>query len=141
MNSNIDKDLVKAAVGYWSGFLKDQNTVVLDNGEPSQFLMMNALAKLGGVKKFDEEKIVEFELLMTEKIIIELEENPSHSVSFSVDYHPDGRLRQILDESIKSYNSMSIFPCKTNMQITTQEVWVKEGYGKPVVKIYPVEGK
>lgn len=138
--SKINRELVSAAVGYWSGFLRDQNTVVLDNGEPSQFLMMNALAKMGGVKKFDEDKIVEFELLMTEKINDTLNGNSS-GISFSVDYHPDGNLRRMLDESIGSYNSMSIFPCKTNMEITHNEVVVKEGYGKPFVKIYPVEEK
>lgn len=139
MEKEVNKELVQSAVNYWSNFLKDPNSVVLDNGEASQFLMMNALAKLGGVEKYDKDKIIEFELLLTEYITDGLKEGKR--ISLSVDYHPEEKLREFLDDSIGKYNSMSIFPCKTNMSIDSAGVKVKEGYGKPYIDIYPVQEK
>ena len=135
----VNQELVKAAVSYWSNFLKDQDSVILDNGEPTQFAMMNMLAKLGGTPTYDKDKIEKFEILLTDYITEGLKEGKR--ISFHVDYHPEDKLREILDDSIKDYNSMSIFPCKTSMSVSPEEVQVKEGYGKPYIHLYPVPEK
>lgn len=133
-----NKELVLAAVAYWSNFLKNQDSVVQDNGEPTQFAMMNMLAKLAGKITYPQEAIEDFEVELQN--VIEVGLNRFGHFSLNVDYHPDDNLSKALNASIKNYNSMSIFPCKTNMSINIEEnmVEVSEGYGKPWVKIYPV---
>ncbi len=141
MKKELNKELVLAAVAYWSNFLKNQDSVVQDNGEPTQFAMMNMLAKLAGNVTYPIEAIEDFEVELQN--IIEVGLNKYGHFSLDVDYHPDSSLSNALNTSIKNYNSMSIFPCKTNMSINIEEnkVEVSEGYGKPWKVIYPVQEK
>ena len=46
INKDVVKNIIDVAVNYWANFLKDPSTVVHDNGESSQFGMLNALNKL-----------------------------------------------------------------------------------------------
>lgn len=130
-------EIVKAAVAYWANFLKNPNEVVQDNGEPTQFAMMNMLAKLAGNINYPQESIEEFEEELSN--IIETNLNEFGRLTLSVDYHPDQNLSKALDAGIKDYKSMTIFPCKTSMIINndTNKVEVSEGYGKPWKTIYP----
>ncbi len=133
----IDSKMVKAAAAYWSNFLKNPNDVVQDNGEPSQFGLMNMLAKLAGNVVYPDEDIKTFEEEL--KDLIEDKLSDHERLTLSVDYHPDQNLSKALDIGIKDYNSMTIFPCKTSMIINndTNKVEVSEGYGKPWKTIYP----
>ena len=130
--------IVEAAVAYWANFLKNQDQVVHDNGEPTQFAMMNVLSKLTGMVNYPQEAIEDFEVTLSN--IIEANLNEFGRLTLGVDYHPDNNLSKALKESIKEYNSMTIFPCKTSM-IVNKDVGcidVSEGYGKPWQRIYPV---
>ena len=140
MEKNVDKDLVKAAVGYWSGFLKDPLSFELDNGEPSQHAMLNML-RMAAVKPFDSERIKIFEEQLTKDITQKLEN--SDSCNLSVDYHPDSVLGSCLDLAFgeKGYISMQVFPCKTTMWITKDNIQYSQGYRKPVEILYPVAAK
>lgn len=130
-------EIVKVAVAYWVNFLKNPNEVVQDNGEPTQFAIMNMLAKLAGNISYSPESIEEFEVELNN--IIETNLNEFGRLTLGVDYHPDQNLSKALDAGIKDYNSMTIFPCKTSMIINndTNKVEVSEGYGKPWKTIYP----
>ena len=134
----IDKKMVKAAVEYWSNFLKNPEDVIQDNGEPTQFAMMNMLSKLAGTIKYPIENIEDFEVELSDIIETTLMEHGR--LTLSVDYHPDNNLSEALNSTIKNYNSMSIFPCKTSMIINNykNKVEVSEGYGKPWETIYSV---
>ena len=134
----LNKEIVKVAVAYWVNFLKNPNDVVQDNGEPTQFAMMNMLAKLAGNINYPQESIEEFEVELSN--IIETNLNEFGRLTLSVDYHPDQNLSKALDIGIKKYNSMSVFPCKTSMVINNEvnKVEVSEGYGKPWKTIHSV---
>ena len=134
----LNKEIVKAAVAYRVNFLKNPNDVIQDNGEPTQFAMMNMLAKLAGNISYSPESIEDFEVELSN--IIETNLNEFGRLTLSVDYHPDQNLSKALDAGIKNYNSMSIFPCKTSMIIDNDanEIEVSEGYGKPWKTIHSV---
>ena len=134
----LNKEIVKTAVAYWVNFLKNPNDVVQDNGEPTQFAMMNMLAKLAGNISYSPESIEDFEVELSN--IIETNLNEFGRLTLSVDYHPDQNLSKALDVGIKDYNSMTIFPCKTSMVIDNDanKVEVSEGYGKPWKTIHSV---
>lgn len=132
-----NKELVKAAVEYWSGFLKDPLSFEMDNGEPSQHAMLNML-RMAAVKPFDSERVKIFEEELT-KIVTSALSIGDH-FDLNVDYHPDRNLSHCLDLAFgeKGYISMQVFPCKTNMWISEKDVQVSQGYRKPMVIIYPV---
>lgn len=134
----LNKEIVKVAVAYWVNFLKNPDSVIQDNGEPTQFAMMNMLAKLAGNISYSPESIEDFEVELSN--IIETNLNEFGRLTLGVDYHPDQNLSKALDAGIKDYNSMTIFPCKTSMIINndTNKVEVSEGYGKPWKTLYPI---
>lgn len=131
----INKDvtnIIDVAVNYWANFLKDPSTVVHDNGESSQFGMLNALNKLANAgMDYGEGKVDTFKLVLSTLIEKGLEEREVMIVR--VDYHPDSNLTAALDKSLGTYNDMAVFPCKTSMRINkvVGKVEVSEGYGKP----------
>jgi hypothetical protein len=129
----VNKDLVKVAVEYWSGFLKNPMSFEMDNGEPSQHAMLNILAK-AGAKPFPEEGVLKFEEILGNYIKNALEIPDSGRVAFEVDYHPCNVLRSCLDQAFgeNGYSSMTVFPCKTDMRITIDYVKVWQGYRAPV---------
>ena len=134
----IDADLVNAVVTYWSGFIKDPMSFEMDNGEPSQYAMINMLAKMGA-KPGDPIMVEKFESILCALVYNELEEKGR--VTLSVDYDPHGLLRQALDQTFgeRNYNSKSIFPCKTTMWITDKIVTYSQGYRAMEKVLYPNE--
>ena len=128
--------VVDVAVRYWGNFLRDPLSFEMDNGEPAQKTMLNMLAKMGA-KPVDEDKVKLFEENLGLFVFADLSKNGS--VSLHVDYHPEGLLRKALDSSLGSggYNSMNIFPCKTDMHITNEAVAVSQGYRAETKTLYP----
>ena len=128
--------VVAVAVRYWGNFLRDPLSFEMDNGEPSQHLMLNMLAKMGA-KPVDEDKVKLFEENLGLFVFAELSKNGR--IGLNVDYHPEGLLRKALDSSLGSggYNSMNIFPCKTDMHITNEVVAVSQGYRAETKTLYP----
>lgn len=133
----VDVYQVEAAVKFWSDFLRDPNSFIMDNGESSQFMMLNILAKLGGPANFDEKEIESFEYILTKYIYDDLADGKS--VSLRVDYQPEGNLAKALDITFGKYNQMTIFPCKTSMWIRHNCVQVAQGYAAPTQTIYAAE--
>lgn len=125
-------NIIDVAVNYWANFLKDPSTVIQDNGESSQFGILNTLTTMAnkGIN-YSDEKIDTFKLVLGTLIEKGLEERDTMIVR--VDYHPDSNLTAALDKSLGTYNDMSVFPCKTSMRINKAvgKVEVSEGYGKP----------
>lgn len=134
--STEEKEAIAEAVKYWAGFLKRDKPVIQNNGEPSQFMMMNMLSTLGGIVTYPEDQIVEFELSLTELLTERVKMRGGFFLD--TDYHPEGDLRTALDQSIKKYNSMSIFPCKTNMAYSDGILWISEGYRADRITLYPI---
>lgn len=136
--NKINKDLVEFAVNYWSGFLKNPMSFEMDNGEPSQYALFNILAK-SGAKSFPEEGIKKFEDTLRNYIKTTLETEGSGRVYLDVDYHPCNVLSSCLDQAFgeKGYNSMTVFPCKTDMWLNNQELSVSQGYGADTKILYP----
>ncbi len=101
--------------------------------------MLNML-RMAAVKPFDSERIKIFEEQLTKDITQKLENN--YKCTLSVDYHPDQILSKCLDLAFgeKGYISMQVFPCKTTMWITKDDIQYVQGYKKPV-KILPVAAK
>ena len=136
--NKINKDLVESAVNYWSGFLRNPRGFVMDNGEPSQYALLNILAK-SGAKSFPEEGIEKFEDILRNYIKNALEREGSGRVDLDVDYHPCRVLSSCLDQAFgeKGYNSLTVFPCKTSMWIIDGTVKVSQGYRAETKTLYP----
>lgn len=134
----VNNHLLDAAVNYWSGFLKNPMSFDMNNGEPSQYVMMNFLAKVN-TKSYPEEGISKFEDILKNYIKNALEIEESSRAYLDVDYHPCNVLRSCLDQAFgeKGYNSMTVFPCKTSMWINNQEISVSQGYGADTKILYP----
>ena len=133
MSKEVNKDLVNAAVEYWAHMLEDPMSFVMDNGESSQFVLLNMMAK-AGAKPAEEDAVEKFRCRLTNTIYEALEKNGR--LTLSVDYDPDRILTEILDNSLSNYNSKTIFPCKTCMWITLENVSVSQGYHAPTVVLY-----
>src|SRR5574344_1851473 len=134
----VNNRLLDAAVNYWSGFLKNPMSFDMNNGEPSQYIMMNFLAK-SNTKSYSEEGISKFEDILRNYIKKALEIEGADRAYLEVDYHPCNVLSSCLDQAFgeKGYNSMTVFPCKTSMWINNQEISVSQGYGADTKILYP----
>ena len=137
--NKINKDLVESAVNYWSGFLKNPMGFEMDNGEPSQYALLNILAK-SGAKSFPEEGIEKFEDILRNYIKNALELEGSGRVYLDVDYHPCRVLSSCLDQAFgeRGYNSLTVFPCKTSMQVNNETVKVSQGYMAETKILFPI---
>ena len=137
--NKINKDLVESAVNYWSGFLKNPMGFVIDNGEPSQYALLNILVK-SGAKSFPEEGIEKFEDILRNYIKNALELEGSGRVYLDVDYHPCRVLSSCLDQAFgeRGYNSLTVFPCKTSMWVNDETVEVSQGYRAETKILFPI---
>ena len=142
MEEKVNNELVDIAVNYWSGFLKDPTSFTMDNGDSSHYVILNYLAMLGS-RKYPEEGILKFEDSLRHNIKIALEDIGSNSMCLGVDYHPCITLSNCLNHAFgeSGYMGKVVFPCKTTMWITNQEVSVSQGYGAATKILYPVEKK
>lgn len=131
-------EVIKVAVKWWGDKLRNPLSVKQNNGEKYQEQMLGLLRLMSAIQtNFKEEDICKFEKVLAEKVLERI--NLSKSVILSIDYSPNEMLSDALKESIKDYNPMSVFPCKTVMWVELDEVNVREGYGAETKILYSNE--
>ena len=130
--NNMRKELIKAAVKFWSKYIADPSQARFDNGDDSStgatMMMMFEMAK---PDKFSNSDVELFENELTR--IIEDEDIKR----ISVDYDPDMTL-------VGACNAMEsdvkvVFPVKTRVYMDFDKgvVYASQGYGAADIEIYP----
>ncbi len=129
MNEKDTLDMVHSIVDYWVSFLRDPNSFIPDNGDPSkQGAMFTANTTLKKCLKYTEEEIINFEKKLIESL------SKKRPQFLEVDYTPCNFLQTIILDTLTSSQDMgSIFPVKTDMFIRWDvgEVTVSQGYQAP----------
>ena len=129
---DIKKETAVKVAKYWSGFLKDTSTSKFDNGDTSgNGAMAMMLSEMGKPKGYPDDEVIAFESQMLANLMLDL---PRY---LGVDYSPDSFIANIADDKLSKWNSMSTFPCKTNMHINweTGIVKVSQGYGAESIEL------
>lgn len=128
----------KIASNWWAE--KIQKPTIYDNGDRSKIGDMSTLFAFllasNNRTGLSEESVELFKKTLENLIVTEIELFGSALVM--VDYHPEGILREAA--STAQIND-SLFPWKTMMNVTEEEVKVSEGYGQRAVTIYPAKQK
>lgn len=113
-------EYVKVAIDWWANAIISPK---FDNGEALPGVL--SLLLTGAGKEYSQEEIKIFKNALAKGIVEEM--NKLNHCSLDVDYHP---CRVLADAgNLIGVNSMTGYPCKTNMRITEQEVSVSAGYG------------
>lgn len=134
---NDELKSVITATEWWVD--KISHPTSFDNGSNSRDGEMASLFAIMLASKsranLRDDQIDNFRNVLKESIQKEIE---SHGVcSLTVDYGPEGVLGQVaVDTNVDG----SLFPWKTHMSVTKDEVKVSEGYGKEYKTIYPIKG-
>lgn len=133
----VNAELVNSAVQFWANFLRDPSSFDLDNGEdqPPMIKMLAAMAKAGS-KPIDSAIIEKFESYLAAIIYNKLADG--NTVKLSVDYNPDKVLSDALDLAFgqENYMEKTIFPWKTYMLISLDEVRAYRGYMSDAKVLY-----
>lgn len=126
----------KVAAKWWADKLRNPNLGSFDMGDDSRtgglamiLGMMNAMNR-----QAPDENVSNFESELAELIKERVES--CGSMYLDCDYGPGFELYNLAS---KHNVDSSLFPWKTHMHISSDEVKVSCGYGKPYVTIYPTE--
>lgn len=133
----VNAELVNSAVQFWANFLRDPSSFDLDNGEdqPPMIKILAAMTKAGS-KPIDSAIIEKFESYLAAIIYNKLADG--NNVTLSVDYNPDKVLSDVLDLAFgqENYMEKTIFPWKTYMLISLDEVRAYQGYMSDAKVLY-----
>ena len=119
------------AAKWWADRLRGPS--LHDAGDDQISMVLNMFSLMTSKPSKDAEKIDEFEKVL-ERLINEDLQSRGNSY-LRVDYHPEGLL---LEASLESKLDVDYrLPVKSTMRVTTEAVYISEGYAAPEKQIYP----
>ena len=119
------------AAKWWADRLRGPS--LHDAGDEQISMVLNMFSLMNSRPGKDAKKIDEFEKVL-ERLINEDLKTRGNSY-LRVDYHPEGLL---LEASLESNFDIDYkLPVKSSMRVTTEEVYISEGYAAPEKQIYP----
>jgi len=132
-NRKIPNEAINAAAEWWMKRISGQ--VTHDNGDNSFGSVFAGMLADQMVKPASDDQLQRFKNSLVIRLSV-MADQGRKNIWMDSDYSPDITLSAAaVDADIPKDN----FPWKTNMRIEKDRVEVKNGYGMPWVRIWPVE--